>query len=122
MLALSDNTFLSWDHHDREPMPHPLPRGGRKYRQVGIGCFAASVVGRSAHAATAAEADMAGNLTIIGTLGGDSSDARGVSDGGSVVVGTSSAGPGNGRAFQWTSTGGIVIFSARSEAVPRPKE
>lgn len=107
MNALLDNTFLSCDHKIRSNAL-TVSRRRRKYRQVGISCFAASVSVAALMTATAAQADMAGNLTIIGTLGGNSSDARGVSGDGSVVVGTSSAGPGNGRAFQWTSTGGVV--------------
>ncbi|MBE7477038.1 MAG: T9SS type A sorting domain-containing protein [Ignavibacteriota bacterium] len=46
-------------------------------------------------------------LIWLGTLGGDDSEARAVSDNGSVVVGVSQDANGNPRAFRWTIQTGI---------------
>lgn len=109
MNALSDNTFLSWDHKIGSNASSSFRRQ-RKSLQVGAACLAASVSIAALMTATRAQADMAGNLTIIGTLGGNSSEGFGVSNDGSVVVGRSTVSPEpkNQRAFRWTSAGGIV--------------
>jgi probable HAF family extracellular repeat protein len=46
-------------------------------------------------------------LTWLGTLGGSKSEAQGVSDDGSVVVGVSSKSNGSYRAFKWTAANGM---------------
>jgi probable HAF family extracellular repeat protein len=43
----------------------------------------------------------------LGTLGGDRSEARGVSADGSVVVGWAYNAAGHDRAFRWTAAGGM---------------
>jgi probable HAF family extracellular repeat protein len=43
----------------------------------------------------------------LGTLGGDRSEARGVSADGSVVVGWAKNAAGQQRAFRWTAAGGM---------------
>jgi probable HAF family extracellular repeat protein len=50
-------------------------------------------------------------LTWLGSLGGGTSEARGVSDDGSVVVGVSKNGNGSTRAFRWTAANGIQSLS-----------
>ncbi len=109
MNALSDNTFLSCDHKIGSNASSSFRRQ-RKSLQVGAACLAASVSITALMTATTAQADMAGNLTIIGTLGGNSSEGLGVSNDGSVVVGRSNVSPDpkDQRAFRWTSAGGIV--------------
>jgi probable HAF family extracellular repeat protein len=47
------------------------------------------------------------SLTWLGTLGGDYSDARGVSADGSVVVGVAVNAAWQYRAFRWTAAGGM---------------
>jgi probable HAF family extracellular repeat protein len=47
------------------------------------------------------------SLTWLGTLGGDWSEARGVSADGSVVVSWADNAAGQGRAFCWTASGGM---------------
>jgi probable HAF family extracellular repeat protein len=47
------------------------------------------------------------SLRWLGTLGGDSSDAYGVSADGSVVVGQARNAAGQERAFRWTAAGGM---------------
>ena len=108
MHALSNNTFLSCDHKIRSNASSSLQRR-RKGLEFGTTCLAASVSLAALLTAAKAQADMAGNLTIISTLGGNSSQGFGVSDGGSVVVGKSQVTPeATDRAFRWTPTGGIV--------------
>jgi probable HAF family extracellular repeat protein len=46
------------------------------------------------------------SLTWLGTLGGDWSEAFGVSADGSVVVGVAQNAAGYDRAFRWTAEGG----------------
>ncbi|MFN4034058.1 MAG: hypothetical protein ACK4ME_10670, partial [Fimbriimonadales bacterium] len=47
------------------------------------------------------------SLTWLGTLGGNLSEARGVSNDGSVVVGFARNASGRERAFRWTPSGGM---------------
>jgi probable HAF family extracellular repeat protein len=47
------------------------------------------------------------SLTWLGTLGGDWSEASGVSADGSVVVGEAENAAGQRRAFRWTASGGM---------------
>jgi probable HAF family extracellular repeat protein len=47
------------------------------------------------------------SLTWLGTLGGNRSEARGVSADGRVVVGWSYNAAGRDRAFRWTASGGM---------------
>jgi probable HAF family extracellular repeat protein len=51
--------------------------------------------------------DAAGNMTDLGTLGGDAR-AYGVSADGNVIVGTSSNSSNYQRAFKWTATSGMI--------------
>jgi len=50
------------------------------------------------------------SITWLGTLGGNSSEARGVSADGRVVVGWAANTAGNRRAFRWTASGGMQDF------------
>ncbi|MFO0857070.1 MAG: hypothetical protein U0640_06910 [Phycisphaerales bacterium] len=54
-----------------------------------------------------AGAQTCGGMQDLGTLGGVSSEARGVSQDGSVVVGVSQNASGQNRAFRWTLAGGM---------------
>ena len=68
------------------------------------------VVGRAYNAAGQYRAfrwTAAGGMQDLGTLGGDSSRALGVSAGGSVVVGWAENAEGQKRAFRWTAAGGM---------------
>jgi probable HAF family extracellular repeat protein len=47
------------------------------------------------------------SITWLGTLGGDWSEASGVSADGSVVVGEAENAAGQRRAFRWTASGGM---------------
>jgi probable HAF family extracellular repeat protein len=57
--------------------------------------------------AWAAQPSQAQRLIWLGTLGGDSSVAWGVSADGSVVVGGAQNAAGEWRAFRWTAAGGM---------------
>jgi probable HAF family extracellular repeat protein len=52
------------------------------------------------------------SLRWLGTLGGDSSDAYGVSADGSVVVGQARNATGAFRAFRWTASRGMEDLNA----------
>ena len=52
------------------------------------------------------------SLRWLGTLGGDSSDAYGVSADGSVVVGQARNATGTFRAFRWTASRGMEDLNA----------
>ncbi len=57
--------------------------------------------------AWAAQPSLAQRLTWLGTLGGNLSEAYGVSADGSVVVGVADNAAGRTRAFRWTAAGGM---------------
>jgi probable HAF family extracellular repeat protein len=60
--------------------------------------------------AWAAQPSQAQRLTWLGTLGGNLSEAYGVSADGSVVVGVADNAAGRTRAFRWTAAGGMRDF------------
>jgi probable HAF family extracellular repeat protein len=74
--------------------------------------------------AWAAQPSLAQQLIWLGTLGGDRSEARGVSADGSVVVGWADNAAGQRRAFRWTAAGGMQdlgtlgsVFGSEATAV-----
>ena len=82
---------------------HFLQRRGHKQR-VGVWCALVLVW---VVVAWAAQPSLAQRLIWLGTLGGDVSNAYGVSADGSVVVGMARNAAGQERAFRWTASGGM---------------
>ena len=83
--------------------------GGNHSYAKGVSANGSVVVGQSGSSAgQRAFRWMDGVMTSLGTLpGGSSSGANGVSADGSVVVGYASNASNQGRAFRWTSAGGM---------------